>query len=371
MAYQRGDEGPARVFYKAYARFYDEAPGVVRRLVSTIENATGIPRRGLSTWPTDARAVEETAAALVQAVRNIFFFELDLDNDDAGQLDTLAREHLIDPALRRTLDDDEAYAEIVGKEQQCVPDEPLLYYAIGCFMGEWLVRHAGARWFLHAPLDPIQSFPDLLRTVTLTNVAPFSLATKLLVDPVGASFEAVAHTAPTATLFGPLALCATISDSEEILKTLLGPKFEKAAAVLKSGKKERAFDILEAEIEKQPTNGHLLHQVAALGWDYQEYGIVHRASELQLELAPDSTETRHNFAAIESMREGGLEHAIELLEDLLERDPNYARTRLTLASCYHESGQPLKAMAHAKWLVDNDPEHAEPAAELLKELSSK
>ena len=173
MAYKRDDEGPARVFSKAYARYYEEAPGVVRRLVSTIENATGIPRRGLSTWPTDARSVEETAAAFVQAAQNIFFAELDLESDDAGQIDTLAREHLIDPALRRTLDDDDAYGEIIAAESQCVPDEPLLYYAIGCFMGEWLVRHVGARWFLHAPLDPIQSFPDLLRTVTLTNVAPF------------------------------------------------------------------------------------------------------------------------------------------------------------------------------------------------------
>jgi len=370
VGYERGDEGPAAVFYQVYARFFEESPGAVRRLVSAIESTTAIPRRGVSTWPIDARAVEETAAAFAQAARNIFFAELDLESDDPGQIDEFAREHLIDPDLRRVLDDDDAYGAILENESQRVPDEPLLYYAMGCFMGEWLVRHADARWFLHAPLDPIQSFPDLLRTVTLTTLAPFSLAAKLLVDPVGSSFEAVTQVLPSATLFGPVALCASISDSEEILSTLIGDKFRKAGDLLGAGKKEQAFDLLEKAIEKDATNGHLLHQVAALGWDYNEYGLVHRANELQLELAPDSSETRHNFAAIESMREGGLESAIEILEDLLERDPAYTRTRLTLASCYHESGQPLKALAQAQWLVDNDPEYAEPAGELLKELGS-
>ncbi|MHC4955407.1 MAG: tetratricopeptide repeat protein [Planctomycetota bacterium] len=368
MAYKRGDEGPASVFYKAYAKFYDETPSGIRRLVNAIESATDLPRRGVSTWPTDARTVEETAAAFAEAARNIYFAELDLDSKGAAQLDRFAREHLIDPNLRPLLDDSEKYGAAMEAEDVRVPDEPLLFYAMGCFIGEWLVRHAGCRWFLHAPLDPIQSFPDLLRTGTLTTLAPFSLATKLLADPVGASIESLLPALPSATLYLPIALCATVSDSEEALRELAGPKIERATELLKERRQEEAFDLVEAAVEKNKDNGHFLHQVAALGWDYHEYGIVHRASELQLELAPDSTEAQHNFAAIESMREGGLEPAIKMLERLLESDPGYARTRLTLASCYQEAGQKLKAMAQAQWLLDNEPEYAEPAQSLLDEL---
>jgi len=370
VAYKRGDEGPAAVFYQIYATYYDETPPGVKRLVDSIERATDLPRRGVSTWPIDERAVAESAAAFAQSANNIFFADLDLDIAGPAPIDTFAREHLVDPALRKVLEDDEKYGAILEAESQRVPDEPLLYYALGCFLGEWLVRHAGAKWFLHAPLDPIQSFPDMLRTVTLTALAPFSLATKLIADPLGNSFAAVTHALPAATLYGPAALCASVSDSEEILRELVGEKVAKATERLRAGKKDAAFEMLEAAVEKNKDNGHLLHQVAVLGWDHHEYGLVHRASALQSELAPESTETQHNFAAIESMREGGLEPAIEILERLLESDPGYARTRLTLASCYHESGQPLKAMAMAKWLVDNDPEYAEPAGELLKELGS-
>ena len=368
MAYVRGDEGPASVFYGVKARYYEQLPPGIKRIVEAVERATDLPRRGVSTWPIDDRAVASAARAFVQAANNVYFADLDIENPDPAPIDAFVREHLVDRALRKTIDDPGAYAAILEAESQQVPNEPLLYYALGCYLGEWMVRHCGARWFLFAPLDPIQSFPDLLRTVTLTTLAPFSMATKMIADPVGSAFASVVAAVPDAALFGPVALCASASDAEEVLRGLMGESIPKAVKMLRSGKQKAAFDLLEKEVEKNRENGHLLHQVAVLGWDYHEYGLVHRASELQRDLAPGSTETQHNFAAIESMREGGLDHAIEILEGLLERDPDYTRTRLTLASCYQEAGQPLKAAAMAKWLVDNAPDYAEPASELLKEL---
>ena len=123
-------------------------------------------------------------------------------------------------------------------------------------------------------------------------------------------------------------------------------------------------------MERQPENGHLLHQIAALGWDHEEYAIVHRASELQLALAPASAETRHNFAAIESMREGGLDNSILLLEALVEQEPAFTRARLTLASCYREAGRLDAATEQARWLVENDEDLAPAAQTLLTDLGS-
>ncbi|MEM8882558.1 MAG: tetratricopeptide repeat protein [Planctomycetota bacterium] len=373
MAYVRGDEGPAEVFYQSGASSYDETPAGIRRFVGSLESQTRLPRRGVPTWPTDVETVRATAAAFATAARNLFFEELDLDRDDIGQMDRFAQEHFVDPRVRKLfrngeLDDAETYGEMVETQAVRVPDEPLLNYAMGCWIGEWLVRHADARWFLFAPLKPVQSFPDALRTGTLTALSPFSLATKLLADPAGEALPPKVAVLPADTIFTPVALCASVSDSEHILAEMVGPAMRKATAMLQRGETDAAFDLLADEVDRQPTNGHLLHQVAMLGWEHEELAIVHEATRLQREVAPESVEVAHNFAAIESMREGGLEGAIAILEEILERDATYTRARLTLASCLHEAGRFDEARVHAQWLIDHDPELSGPARELLSEL---
>lgn len=374
MAYKRGNEGPASVFYKAYASYFDETPPAIRRLVAAVESRTNLPRRGVPTWPVDADTVARTAEALVESAHSLFHEELDVGRNDPSQLDRFAIEYLVDPQMRRMFDDgrlrdEEAYAALQGEERNRVADEPLLYYALGCFWGEWLVRHAeDARWFLHAPLKPIQSFPDMLRTGTLTALSPFSLATKLLADPAAESLAPKFAAMPSQVLFGPVALCATISDSEEILRELVGAPVERATKLLKQGRTDAAIRLLEDAVEGDPRNGHLLQQAAMLGWEHQRFAFVHRATSLQLALAPDEAEIRHNFAAIESMREGGLERALALLERIVEEEPSYTRARLTLASCLHEAGRDGDARTHAKWLVEHDPDLGERARELLAEL---
>jgi tetratricopeptide (TPR) repeat protein len=375
MAYRRGDEGPAAVFYKAYASYFEETPPGIRRLVSAIEGQTNLPRRGVSTWPTDLDSVERTAQAFARAAANVFFAELDLDDDDPAQLERFALEFLIDPRIRAMFEggrlrtaDEEKYAELQESGQNRIADEPLLHYAMGCFWGEWLTRHTDSRWFLYAPLNPVQSFPDLLRTGSLTALSPFSVATKLLANPAAESLAAKVQAMGEQTLFGPVALCATISDSEEILRQIVGKSMAKATKLLRAGKIDPAFALLEDAVDEDPENGHLLHQVATLAWEHQQFALIHRATFLQLKLKPDEPQIRHNFAAIESMREGGLEPALEILEELVEQDPAYSRARLTLASCLLEAGRKDEAKTHAEWVAGNDDELKEQAEGLLAEV---
>ena len=373
MPYRRGDEGPAAAFYRVDAGFHPEAPPAIRRFVSALEAQTKLPRRGVSTWPTDSDSVERTAQAFARAADNLFFAGLDLASDDAAQLDRFALEFLVDPQVRGMFDDGRLrepeaanYAALRAERRNLVPNEPLLYYAMGCFWGEWLVRQTSSRWFLFAPLLPLQSFPDMLRTGSLTALSPFSLATKLLADPAESLAGKVAAM-PEGTLFGPVALCASISDSEEILRRLVGPKVEEATRLLKQGKNDAAFRLLDKAIDADPGNGHLLFQAAILGWEHKRFEFIHRATALQLELAPRSAEIRHNFAAIESMREGGLEPSIAMLEELVAEDPDYARARLTLASSLLEAGRRDEARRHAQWVVDHDAALAPQARGVLDE----
>ncbi|MHC4939376.1 MAG: tetratricopeptide repeat protein [Planctomycetota bacterium] len=374
MAYRRGDEGPAAIFYKVYGSYYPETPSAIRRFVHAIEAQTNLPRRGVSTWPTDSDTVAETAQAFARAAANLFFAELDLDSDDAAQLDRFALEYLVDPELRKLFEDgslrpdmEEKYGAIQEEETNRVADEPLLHYAMGCFWGEWLVRHTDSRWFLHAPLDPVQSFPDMLRTGTVTALSPFSLVTKLLANPAD-SLASKVPLMPDQMMFGPVALVASISDSEEVLRELVGREVSNATALIRDGKTGEALALLEDAVDKNSDNGHLLHQVAVLAWEHQQFALIHRAAFLQLKIAPESPEIRHNFAAIESMREGGLESAIETLEQLVGENPDYSRARLTLASCYLEANRPDDARREAKWIVANDPELEEQAKGLLGDL---
>ncbi|MHC4847033.1 MAG: tetratricopeptide repeat protein [Planctomycetota bacterium] len=375
MAYRRGDEGPAAIFYKVYGSYYPETPSAIRRFVHAIEAQTDLPLRGVSTWPTDPETVAETAQSFASAASNLFFAELNLESDDATQLDRFALEFLIDPELRKMFKDGEfrteladEYAAIQEAETNRVAEAALLHYAMGCFWGEWLARHTPSSWFLHAPLDPVQSFPDMLRTGTMTALSPFSLVTKLLTNPAESLASKVAAM-PEQTVFGPVALCASISDSEEILRELVGPAVPKATQLLKEGKVDDAFRILDDAVDSNPENGHLLHQVSVLAWKHQQFALIHRATFLQLKIAPESAEIRHNFAAIESMREGGLDSAIGTLEQLVDEDPDYARARLTLASTYLEANRADEAKQHAQWVVENDPDLAKQAQSLLNELA--
>jgi len=367
-SYRRGDEGPVASFYEIRGSYYPEPPAPVRKLVDAIEAATDLPRRGVSTFPTDAESTAETAAAFVRAAGNIFFAEIDLDSDDASAFDSFVIENLVDPKVRLLLDKPEQYEALRDAGEIRIPDEPLLFYALGCFVGEWLTRHADARWFLYPDLDPRQSFPALVRTGPLSTIAPFSVGCRLLSNPRDGRLADLAKTLPDAVLFRPIALCASVSDSEQVLRELTGKDVERAAALLRKGKSDQAFNRLETLMEANAQNGHLLARIAALGWEHKEYAIVHSASELQLALAPDAPETRHGFAAIESMREGGLERSIEMLEQLIETAPTYGHARLTLASCYREVGRLDEATELASWLVENDPALAQSAQTLLSEL---
>jgi hypothetical protein len=364
--YARHEDDAVREFYRAYAQTYAELPEDIEGLVGRLAERTGLARDA-GDYPTDPGALLAAAAALGAE-------GLDLGDPDPGLLDRFIHERLLDPRLRPmfldgSFESNEGQRELARlAESILVPDEPLLYYALGAFWGEWLCRHAGAKWFVHAPLRPLQSFPDACEQGTALLALPFSHVTKKLASPDGDMLEAKAQHLAEMLTFPPLALAASLVDGPQVIAELLPGALKSAEELLADGQVEVAFSLLADAVNENVDNGHFLHKVEQLGWKHEQFALVHHCSGLQVQLAPHNPRILHNFAVIESMRNDGLENAIGILFRVLEIDGRYGRGRLTLASCLHEAGRDEEARDHAQYVVDHHPELKEEAAELLREI---
>ena len=355
---------------------YDETPGDLGLLIQRLAEHTGLPRDAAH-GPPDADALGKAALAFATAAREVFRFELDLERNDAAQLDRLANAHLIDPRVRDLFDGAEmrydapkdrraAYDALKGRLR--LPPDPLFLYGMGAWWGEWLARHAAARWFLDGPVDPCAERPDFAQEGTVLLAFPFAHAAKKLSNPEGDSLAYKAEALVARLLFPPLALAAAPDAAEAIRAGLLPEALDRARNLLSVEQPEKAFEMLAAAVTADPRNGHLLHEVERLGWEHDQFALVHHCCRLQVELAPGNPRILYNYAVIESMREGGVENAVEALLKALEIDPAYDRARLTLADCLREAGRVDEAREHAKHRAGGGGDLATAAAELLDRL---
>lgn len=364
--YARHEDEAVRGFYRTYAQTYAELPEDIEGMVGRLAKRTGLARDEAE-YPADAGGVLAAAAALGAE-------GLDLADPDAGMLDRFIHAHLLDPRLRPmfldgSFESNEGQRELAKLEESVlVPDEPLLYFALGAFWGEWLCRHAGAKWFLYPPLRPLQSFPDAMEQGTALLALPFSHVTKKLASPDGDMLEAKAQHLAEMLTFPPLALAASLVDGPQVVADLLPGALESAEELLADGQVEVAFSLLADAVNEHTDNGHFLHKVEQLAWKHEQFALVHHCSGLQVQLAPHNPRVLHNFAVIESMRDGGLENAIGILFRVLEIDSRYGRGRLTLASCLHEADRDEEARDHAQYVVDHHEDLKDEAAELLREI---
>lgn len=376
--YVREEDSAISAFYTPYAELMEVTPSEVLAFVHAIEAATGLSRSD-EVFPASEEAVAGAAAAFVAAAHEVFGFELSLESEDAGQLDRFADAHLIDPVLREFVGPEGLTGDVPEEEGRRfaealeaarIPNEPLLYYAMGSFWGEWLVRHRQAAWRLYDPLRPVQAFPDMITTASTICVQPFSQVTKKLSDPMGDNLAFKAKvTGGMSRYFPPYLLVASIADARQAESTLLPPEILDAWQLAEQGEHVDALAAFEAYLKPTGDDPRLFYLALPSAWEDQRWQLVEVWSLRALELAPRHPVLNHNLAVLYSDIPEARDEAITMLETALEEDPGYGRAHLTLASVLHDAGRSAEALDHLEWVIEHDPSLRGEAEELEAEIS--
>jgi len=378
--YVREEGDTIKTYYTPYAEFAKETPEYISAFVEEIEKCSGFPRSD-DHYPIDSNSIQIAAKAFEQAAKTVFGFTLSLESDEALQLDIFANAHLIDPRIRpyfheeklkEDLDEEqwEAYSKLY--DEITLPKEPLLYYAMGCFLGEWLVRYRNCTWMLFESLNPIQSFPDMAMTLDTACMLPFSQVVKKLTDPEGDNigFKASMRLSMK-QYFGPFPLIASLGDLKQAATILLPQEAVIASEKASNGEHEEAFQLYTKAIEREPNNARIYSLALPSAWQLEHWDTFFEWSEAALELEPENTVINHNLAVLYSYRENGMSKAIELLKKAIQSDSNYGSAHLTIAICYFEIGDKNQALEHAKWVEEHDQKLKERAVELIKSINAQ
>jgi len=374
-AYSRTESDAVRAFYQSYAKVFDETPADLLPLIAKLEQASGVARAATE-FPISPQALSQAARAFEVAALEAYQFRLSVDVADPEQLDRFANTFLIDPALRpyfdgagpRELPEEESRGYFDAVESLRVPNEPLLYYCMGAFWGEWLVRHRQAVWALYPPLKPIQSFPDMISASNTLCAHPFSQVNKKLSDPEGDQLAYKAKVMQAeARYLPPLPLIASLADAEEAALATLPPFTRAACDLEKSGDADGALRAYAEAIASNGKDLRTLSLAVQAAWQGKRWEFVEHWSLAALRSAPTHPVFSHNLAVLYAGTPGRLNDAVKLLETALRTNPAYGRGHLTLASCLFELGDRDAARAEAMWVIENDPQLRSAAEEFLKE----
>jgi tetratricopeptide (TPR) repeat protein len=369
--YVRREDPTVKIFYEPCREFMEETPQDMASFIEFIHGETGLPKSS-ENYPVDQKRISEAAEAFQSGARRLFGFPLDMESPDSAQLDCFANKHLIDPSLRRYFDGPKLRRDLSEKELEeyeqtaghaRIPREPLLYYAMGAFWGEWLVRHSSAVWALYPPLNPIQSFVDLVSILGTLCMHPFSQVTKKLCDPEGDSLYLIVKTLLSQRrFFPPYPLLASLADAEHATRELLPPSGRRALDAEKRGEDEEAFRLFSEAFEEQPRNAWLLALAIPSGWRLQKWDRLVGLLRRLLKLKPDNPAIYYHLAVAYSRTKGSkIQKIIGLYEKTLELDPHYGRAHLNLAWYLLGTGRVEEAKEHAQWVYENDPELKEQA----------
>lgn len=374
--YVRVEGAEIAAFYEPYAPFLAETPPDIAAFTELLAERLDLSR-ATEEYPTDPAATQAAANAFVAACTAQFGVELSLDSPDVTQLDRVINRRLIaaslrpffaDAGLREDLDEAEIEAYQQAMTELRIPEEPLFYYCMGSFWGEWLCRHRQAVWALYEPLRPIQVFPDMISSGSTVCIHPFSQVVKKMSDPEGDQLAFKAAPGMVKRYFPPFPLLVSLSDAEEAVFALLPPAARRARRLEGTGRVAEALASYEEALAAAPDHAALCAlavQCACRAEDWERAGTWLRTG---LALSPEHPVLCHNLAVLLARQPEGMAEAISLLRTAIAALPNYGRARLTLAAFYAETGEAEQALAEAQWVLDNDPELAEAAAELIAGL---
>lgn len=374
-SYTREETPEVEAFYTPYSEFMETTPPELDRFVGVLARETGLERNRVS-YPISAEMLEAAATAFSTAALQVFGPKLSLESQDSEQLDRFANKHLIDGGLRPFFtgstmseglseEEEEEFGDLYDSSR--IPNEPLLYYSMGAFWGEWLIRHRQAAWRLVAPLRPIQSFPDMVTTANTVCIHPFSQVVKKFSDPAGdqLAFKATASSGMKRQ-FPPFPLTASISDSDYAATYGFPTLFSRGWSHAKSGDNSQALAIYKEFFQAEVSDPQFYFLAIPTAWEEQQWQIVEQWSLRGLELSPKHPVLNHNLAVLYSDIPDAVPDAIEMLRLAIAEDPSYGRARITLASILHDGGNSSDAFELLDWVVENDYQLREEASSLKK-----
>jgi tetratricopeptide (TPR) repeat protein len=364
-----------KAFYNPPAPLTEELPADVRRFAELLRERSAI-LRPVAGWSVAASDLREAAEIFAAAAHEVFGVRLSVDDEDPTHFDAFLNRYLIAEELRPLFDgaqvredfsdaDYERFAQLIGKTP--IPAEESVYYFAGAYWGEWLVRHRGATWALHAPLRPLQAFPDMITAHQTVALLPFSQVVKKLADPVSDTLASKAHAFGSEYL-PPYPLIASLADSEEATVALMPEKARAGLEAAAKGDMAGALALLQEAAEGEPENLLVLAHIQVIGWQAEEWEAVHRAMTQLLRQHPHAR-TFYNLGVFYAQFDL-LEEAVESIRQAVLLHPPYDRAKLTMAALLAEKGEMARARSILQEVAGEsfDPQMQEEVARLLAEL---
>ena len=368
--YQREEPPDVADAYAPPVPFMEQTPSDLEFFLGRVAELAQLPRE-VQTYPSDPDTLHRTAQALITAARETYGVPLSLQDSDPAQLDRFVNEKLIDERLRPFFAGDRGRADLTRAERRAqvsaaremrVPHEPLLYYALGCFWGEWLVAQRGFLWRLYPPLRPIQAFPAFVTVDQTACAHPFSQVTRKLADPEGAALALALPPAALKRYFPPFLLTASPSDAEHAVREGTPVAVRQAREAATPGE---AVTLYQKALTTVPPTAHLYALAGRAAWESERWDLADEWLRKGLELQPRHPVLSDDLAHVYERMPDGLERAVSVLEEALAEDPDYARARLTLASCLLQLGRTEEARKQARWVLATEPSLKDQAAALV------
>ncbi len=348
-------------------------------LASFIERLQGLTALSIDgpIYPCDAEHRRLAAGATMRAAREVYDHNLDLSNPDPTALHTFFVRHLIDPSLRPFFKKGElnttnpsAYVRALDKTR--LPNAPLLYFALGCFYGEWLTKHTLCHFATEAPVQPMQDCFDATETGQVVLLYPFSHVTKALRDPQGdgiwckADFEQ-----DRVRLLLPSTYVEVDEDGRITERAADGSEAQEFHGSLPLFRDdEQALERLPRWLEERP-HDTLLRELAMEA--AFRVGDLATAEALADDLVRLEPKPLHLLRRVDLRWRRNNAASDDLLEDLdaaLKLEPRFARARLRRADVLANLGRVDEAVIELEVVLDRcrEPTTRKLAQELLDEI---
>ncbi|MGB8954733.1 MAG: tetratricopeptide repeat protein [Tumebacillaceae bacterium] len=373
--YTRLETDEMKAYYTPSVPLTDEVEMKVEEfLARLLEESKAF--RGLTGWAVEAERLAQAAGVFARVASEHFKVTLSLDDEDPLHLDAFLNQHLIAPELRSFFDGPKVKEGLPASDYEqlmmfiegtAIPREESLYYFLGAYWGEWLVRHREAVWSVFTPLRPLQAFPDMVTSHGTVCLHPFSQVLNKLTDPIGDSLANKAQVFPVDYL-PRYPLIASIADANEATLSLMPEPARRAYTALATYDLEKALELMLDGLEQDPENLPLLAEAAQVAWQAEQWELTHKAMTALLRMRPHPR-TYYNLGVFYAQFEA-MDEAIESLRQAVLLNPRYDRAKMTMALLLAEVGEIDAAREIAQMLLaeGSDPAIQSEARNLLLRL---
>lgn len=375
QTYTRLETDEMKAYYTPSVQLTDQVEMKVEEFLARLVEESA-EFRGLTGWAVEEEKLAEAAGVFARVASEHFQAALSVEDEDPLHLDAFLNQSLIAPELRSFFDGAKVKEGLSSADYEqmmmfiegtAIPREESLYYFLGAYWGEWLVRHREAVWRIFPPLRPLQAFPDMVTSHGTVCLHPFSQVLTKLADPIGGSLANKAQVFPIDYL-PRYPLTASIADANEAMLSLMPEPARRAYAALRTDDLETALELMLDSLEQDPENLPLLAETAQVAWQAEQWELTHKAMTALLRMRPHPR-TYYNLGVFYAQFEA-MDEAIESMRQAVLLNPRYDRAKLTMALLLAEVGKNEAAREIAQMLLaeGSDPAIQSDAQDLLLRL---